>query len=100
MIPDHIINKILLYNIHPIAEIFKPIFLSYKNNYDNIYEYVFDNYSKYGCWFCHIISDDMINTTDKHFCENCWLFVDSNDDVIQFTSFELIEIKALRHLIY
>ena len=27
VLPDHIINKILLYNIHPVAELFKTTFL-------------------------------------------------------------------------
>lgn len=49
MLCRELINKILLYNIHPIAELLKPV-IRYKNKFP---ESDMFNLSYFGCKFCH-----------------------------------------------
>lgn len=94
-LPIEIINKILLYNIHPVAELLKPIFIL-NNNPPK--DYIFDGgYLKHGCWDCHKIYGNMICLSDKYFCDSCWEFVDPNDEVVCFSTFELLEMRMANH---
>ena len=47
IIPDFIITKILLYNIHPVAEIVKNNLIKYRDGY-NEYGYNYFGYNKDG----------------------------------------------------
>lgn len=100
MLPVEIINKILTYNIHPVAELIKKIlFFGYQKYYE-FHEHVFDSklVTKF-CWDCHKHFDKMIHAYDKNFCEECWEYVQPNDDVICFTSYELVELRTNIHSI-
>jgi hypothetical protein len=78
-VPAELINKILSYNIHPVAELIRPYFIEYDilyKYYNGFYDYIFTEVaeSKDYCWYCQK-SNIKINTGDKkHFCEDCYIF--------------------------
>lgn len=100
MLPPELINKILSYNIHPVAELLKP----YSSDYLNFYERDYDNFwdfvifeltiTKEYCYDCHGIFDLMIFFSNKNFCEDCAKYIDPNDDIVTYSSFELIEFRT------
>jgi hypothetical protein len=104
MILNYLLNKILLYNIHPVAELLKPIidscnyektqFLFY--DYDIPFYEVFFDYvlSKKYCWKCHKNIETGINASEKFFCEYCWINIYPNDDIVNYSSLELLFFKV------
>lgn len=104
MLPDFIINKILLYNIHPVAEIVRKelkIFsdLDIQANLDmNFQEFIC--MKSHFCWKCHcFIMFTDISMVDKIFCESCFNKTDPNDDDACYTATELLEFKIMENKI-
>lgn len=101
MLSPELINKILTYYIHPVAELIKKIIYDIQGRYPKscqFHEHVFDSkfVTKY-CWDCHKDFDEMFHVYDKYFCKECWEDIDSNDDVICFTAYELAELRINIH---
>jgi hypothetical protein len=104
LFPEHLINKILLYNIHPVAEIFK--FLIYEWNVKCIiiekkllfYEYALDYHAVcYTCYFCNIKLNyfDFYCLNRFNFCKKCFNMTDSNDQIHNYQIFEYLENKIV-----
>lgn len=56
MIPSEIINKILSYNIHPVAELLKPLFINFsvsKTFFTMLDYFIHQRYCILGCFDCH-----------------------------------------------
>ena len=77
-LPEILVNKILLYNIHPISEILRPIIISYnKRNYSfqnrSFYDFIIMFYSIYNiCSFCHVrLTDKIFFKNKKKYCIDC-----------------------------
>lgn len=104
LLPLHLIDKILTYNIHPIAELVKPLFKRYElNDFDDYqcYEYILDNFCQHNCYFCHKFLNMNTEASIYSFnlCEKCCSFTNPNDDIFYYSAFELLEIKILENKI-
>lgn len=83
MLSEYLQNKILLYNIHPMAEILKLEFKDFDCIPSSGVKPKFFENSTAGCYTCHKIRDNkskrgwFVIMTDEHagikICKECWL---------------------------
>ena len=95
MVDQYIINKIMLYNIHPVANMMKYMIKRYKNLW--IDEFTFSKFiilNSHFCWKCHTYIEIVILLcADKIFCESCWMQTKYDDVIMIYTGMYLLEIK-------
>jgi len=95
LLPLEIINKILLWNIHPVAEILKPVFLKSKEYY-SILEYIRE-FKKF-CFYCHrdLTLESYMNISDTYYICCCDSELSNpNDDIYHCNQFELLDIRII-----
>lgn len=110
MLPQLIVEKILSFNIHPIAELIKPIIDDFNTQYrhsrhnhfceySHFYEFVLDLYTDhFNCYFCNKILNrdgECYSINRLNSCEECYKFSHPRDDCYTYNIFQLLEIKIL-----
>jgi len=94
---SYLISKILLYNIHPIAELLKPIFKDFNNDsvFESCYEHIFNKYSNNFCYICHKTERNIYGLYDLYLCDSCFYYSNPNDDIYNYTQYELLEFRII-----
>ena len=85
-----ILEKIMRYNIHPVAQQLKFSFEKYDHT-EECYEFILENYCSHHCYYCH--KKAMYNVCCFNLfklCEKCFQISDPNDDIYNCTGIEIL----------
>lgn len=97
-LPDHLIHKILIYNIHPISEMLKNNVFGDYDLYDSLFQFYTNffcsGWYKVGCWKCHrIIYDRWAIIACKNYCISCSKKLRSDEDEVHYSAMKLLNRK-------